>query len=927
MRRFFYGCRMANKTSSLTLKLIDQLSGPSKKAADALKKVGASSKALDDAKKRAADFTKAAERFGRSKDSFSAAAKGMREASERVKDLARQMKAAGSPSAKLAADYKKAQTAASKASAEFQKQRDIFRTSRAAVEGFGASINKMAQAERAMKANVDAATAALRRQEVALARRDFVAKRHDDVMRARAARASERRAIVGGMAAGAGIYGAYKARSFAGGAISQYGEYDYAVRRQRAFAGMSEKEQRETLLPQARRIATDTKFSNQDVIESQTEVARRLPSHLQRGSVIAPVVDQAKNYALATKDVDMNMSAQAVTGYLTSSGKDISSAEKAAQEARRATNRLIKMQKIGGLGHDDLMPFIQRGVSSGRIAGLSDETMGAFAVGLKRNNISGDQAGTALRTISAKLVAPTQKGLAALASTGIDYDKFTTMPGGLSVDNLEKKFKQDFGKGFTPAIREALSDILDDPEIIGNRGAFTTAVTEATSDLFEKTKKGTMKAADQAKLAKKVGEFHKFSVESVNSEGLLMAILQSDPSLGVLNAFATDKHGNKLGLLGASLPQFMADRQELASVPDNYGGKIADDITAGFGGALEKLKGSVENLAIQMTDANEKWLTPAITKLGNAIDSLADLPEPIRQAMTSIGGAGAIIGGTAGLAGLAKLTLAGPALTEAAAALNVAATRLGGAPGGGAVPGGAAPDKPSLWSPFIQYGLYELGRGAIDTALGGLPKPAARPGYDAEKEKNLGTIDRARRAWGDISGWFGKGASAAVPADRVSQAFDAATSKGEEAGRKLSFGIAGGIGEAIPQIESQALAAHARIQSVFARGIKIPAFVQMPGAGLASPDGTRALGGPVVAGNLYEVGERGPELFAPSVSGTIIPNGGGGGAARQAPQISFGDIIINAPNVSDPREVARIVMSELGRSSANALSGAFYDIG
>jgi hypothetical protein len=39
----------------------------------------------------------------------------------------------------------------------------------------------------------------------------------------------------------------------------------------------------------------------------------------------------------------------------------------------------------------------------------------------------------------------------------------------------------------------------------------------------------------------------------------------------------------------------------------------------------------------------------------------------------------------------------------------------------------------------------------------------------------------------------------------------------------------------------------------------------------------RALGGPVFAGSPYVVGERGPELFVPSVSGQIVPNGVGMG--------------------------------------------------
>ena len=38
----------------------------------------------------------------------------------------------------------------------------------------------------------------------------------------------------------------------------------------------------------------------------------------------------------------------------------------------------------------------------------------------------------------------------------------------------------------------------------------------------------------------------------------------------------------------------------------------------------------------------------------------------------------------------------------------------------------------------------------------------------------------------------------------------------------------------------------------------------------------RAAGGPVSAGSSYLVGEKGPELFVPNMSGNIIPNGAGG---------------------------------------------------
>lgn len=47
--------------------------------------------------------------------------------------------------------------------------------------------------------------------------------------------------------------------------------------------------------------------------------------------------------------------------------------------------------------------------------------------------------------------------------------------------------------------------------------------------------------------------------------------------------------------------------------------------------------------------------------------------------------------------------------------------------------------------------------------------------------------------------------------------------------------------------------------------------------GLLGFGGGRASGGPVIPGQYYVVGENGPEVLVPGMSGTVIPNGGGGG--------------------------------------------------
>jgi len=57
--------------------------------------------------------------------------------------------------------------------------------------------------------------------------------------------------------------------------------------------------------------------------------------------------------------------------------------------------------------------------------------------------------------------------------------------------------------------------------------------------------------------------------------------------------------------------------------------------------------------------------------------------------------------------------------------------------------------------------------------------------------------------------------------------------------------------------------------------------------------GSKAVGGPVNAGQMYRVGERGPEMFVPDVAGRIVPNHvmaggkGGGMAITYAPQVTI----------------------------------------
>ena len=87
-------------------------------------------------------------------------------------------------------------------------------------------------------------------------------------------------------------------------------------------------------------------------------------------------------------------------------------------------------------------------------------------------------------------------------------------------------------------------------------------------------------------------------------------------------------------------------------------------------------------------------------------------------------------------------------------------------------------------------------------------------------------------------------------------------------------------------------------------------------------DGARAEGGPVSAGKNYLVGERGPEIFSPSSSGSIIPNHRTGSVSNDNRTIN---ITVNASPGMNERTLADLVLARLDGRQAALAGGALYD--
>ena len=102
------------------------------------------------------------------------------------------------------------------------------------------------------------------------------------------------------------------------------------------------------------------------------------------------------------------------------------------------------------------------------------------------------------------------------------------------------------------------------------------------------------------------------------------------------------------------------------------------------------------------------------------------------------------------------------------------------------------------------------------------------------------------------------------------------------------------------------------IQSLISLVANNSAVKGISGAINSAFGGFRAAGGAVSAGKSYVVGERGAEMFVPSSSGTIIPNGGMGGSTF--------NITVNG--AIDAEGTARTIVDVLNRSNARGTLGA-----
>ena len=777
--------------------------------------------------------------------------------------------------------------------AALRTQATAAQAARSAMNALGVPVTSLTAHEAALARSINATTRAMERRMEVERREAEVAKRTAAVRQAAAAQAAAREArsaarkdAAGTVAASVGGVAAYKGKQIGLQAIESAADFDIAVRKQKVITEVSDP-MSEQLMKQAKRIGAETQFSNKDVVLAQTASMQGLPAKFGadlKAEIGQGIVENVRSYAILM-DTDLKEGSEIIRGYLQQTGKDISTKQKALDEANTATNKLVKMAKLGGMDAEDVKNFASYGFASGTAGGLSTDSLMTLGALARRGGLRGDVAGVAVRSMASKLNAPTRDGISALNAAGIRFSDHVRMPDSLNTSGLEGQFKLTMGKGFTPEIRKRLDAINANKDLVANREDYVAAVTEAVSPILGKKKDGTVRASDSKVAAKAANQFHKMSGAGVDAEGLLNAIMSSGMTLPQLNAFFTDKHGGKFAITQKQWDEFQASRKEIAKTGDdpNFARKRADYVMGGVGGSVENLKGSWENLVLALGEANKGLIKFTSDGIGKGLDAFANLSQTSQQVLTAVGVAAGVSGGAysavkiggklLGFGGAGSLGASAVALNESAAALTAAAIKLGADPGD---------IKKAVKAGGPAAGALVAGAVVGGVAVGGTA--ASVVATEAVKNKEFREPYLDGGMLGADPGGYGLGA-AIVAAPELAQRMSEqnkriAEEKGKEAGKAAASGVADGVKENAPKAEEEAKSLYERLKKVFQDGIKVPIKVE-GGDGLSGASGSDGLAGGMGGDTLGGLGAgtgsgRGGLRRLGGGGGSVVPNGEAG---------------------------------------------------
>ena len=673
----------------------------------------------------------------------------------------------------LERQFTSAQRAVKGASAAYEAQAGALKGVKTELASSGVSTGKLVAEQNRLKAAIEGTNTAILKQEREQSRnaqaRDLArtrrAERQAQVEQAAAVISERRQARKDAWKGAAGIVGlsaVHKAEHFGGHALHTYQEFDNERRFGKAVMGLTD-EQQKPLVDQAVHMGGTTRYNDVQVLEAQRELAARGLKKDQVMGLMEPAADLGQALDLRLPDAVKQMEG-AIFGFK----KDISTLPAAMASAKQTADVQVKAAKISGMTPEDISQAYKYGATPARMAGLSEQTLLAFAGISKKANMGGDEAGVAFRALVANTMSPTRGAKEAMLANGLDYKNYQKMPDQIDTAAFTKTVAATYGVQLDKATQSALNKIFTDKKMIADPSKFTPAVMNLLSENLD---------GDDAKSKKSIAglanRFRDKSMKGVDTNRLiedLMTAVAKNPTLA--NAIFGSKQGGRIANAFDNPEAFKHFLDELLHHSEGYAGNVKDIRNGGFDGAKRRLDGAITNIETKLgrawdNDGNGGALTRVTDGAGKLSQSFSELDNRVVQAVSVVAAFGTAFVGIKSLGLLTSgfgLTTSAAALDGSAAALTAAAAKLGagGALGNAAgVLGGGGAAKAVGRLGAIGF-LGALGLGAIAAGVGfvdaTLPNSNRMNGYKANRKPVLGA-DGYPSAWGegglDVAGGIG----------------------------------------------------------------------------------------------------------------------------------------------------------------------------
>ena len=483
----------------------------------------------------------------------------------------------------------------------------------------------------------------------------------------------------------AGAYAAHKASHFAKESLETYREFDRERRFGKAVMGISDTEQA-PLVKQAIHGGANSKYNDIQWLEAQRELAAR---GLKRDQILG--MTPAAATLGRSLDLSLPDAVKQMEGAIFGFKKPIATLEEAIASAKQTADLQVKAAKVSGMTPEDITQAYKYGATPSRLSGVSESTLLAFAAISKKANMGGDESGVAFRALMASAQSPTRGAREAMSAHGMRYSDYQKQPDSLPLKPFVEQVASQYGVKLNQAAQAALGKVFGDKDKISDPAKFTPAVMDALQGTL-----GKQDLKSKKSIAGMANRMRSSSTEGVDVNKLLVDLMKAIPgNLQLANSIWGAKQGGRIATALGDPETMKHLIDEIQNHSEGFAQKVSDERMAGFDGAVSRFEGAIKNLetAVGRTfdkDGKGGFLTGATDTIAHVVQSLAELPSSAIRAGAALTAFAAGFAGYKGLEALMGgfgLKSSATALTGAAEALTAAAGKMGA---GSVASGGAA---------------------------------------------------------------------------------------------------------------------------------------------------------------------------------------------------------------------------------------------